>query len=212
MMVWQLNLGAKDDCMNNMNIYNTKSQSVCALLAFLTSTDRTRMANDSIIPFGSKSIPLIHGGNTLVDEEDYEHINQWEWFQHSAGYAARNPKTSEIRGQKRKLVFIHRIVMNMKIGEITDHINGNTLDNRKCNLRICTASQNAQNKKPCLKFSSQYKGVSWNKKRKRWRVSIKKDGKAYELGRFKNEIDAAKAYNEAAKKLFGPFARLNICG
>ena len=91
-----------------------------------------------------------------------------------------------------------------------DHINDNGLDNRRSNLRICSQSQNLMNcRKPKTLFSSKYKGVSWVQKHKRWKVSIAFKGKRKYIGHFLSEIDAAKAYNKAAEKYFGEFARLN---
>jgi hypothetical protein len=90
-----------------------------------------------------------------------------------------------------------------------DHINGNSLDNRKQNLRICTRQQNICNAKKGVDCTSQYIGVSWDKSRNLWRVAIMFSRRSIYLGRFKIERDAATAYNEAAAKLFGEFARLN---
>ena len=91
-------------------------------------------------------------------------------------------------------------------GMDTDHINGNTLDNRRCNLRVCTRERNTGNQKPLRGITSKFKGVCWVKARSKWRVAI--SGKF--IGEYISELDAAKAYNEAAKKHFGEFARLNV--
>jgi hypothetical protein len=91
-----------------------------------------------------------------------------------------------------------------------DHIDHNGLNNRRSNLRLCTAQQNARNHRPQLRGSSKYKGVSWRQDGKVFRALIWHNGKSINLGRFKNEIDAAKAYDKAAKKYFGEFAYLNF--
>ena len=93
----------------------------------------------------------------------------------------------------------------------TDHKNGNGLDNQKHNLRTCSQAQNNRNAKKRENCSSKYKGVYWDKKNKKWRARIYLNKKEICLGRYKNEIDAAKAYDEKAKELFGEFAQPNGC-
>jgi hypothetical protein len=90
-----------------------------------------------------------------------------------------------------------------------DHINGNKKDNRIKNLREVTKSQNQQNNKKQINKTSEFKGVSWCKSRKKWCSYIKLHGKTFNLGRFENETQAAKTYNEAAMKYFGEFASIN---
>ena len=109
---------------------------------------------------------------------------------------------------------MHRIIANAKEGESVDHVNGNPLDNRKENLRVCTMSQNLANQKLRKDSTSGFKGVSKNQsKTNPWRAYInRKDGKKtkqYHLGLFKTPEEAARAYNEKAKELFGDFAKLN---
>ena len=99
-------------------------------------------------------------------------------------------------------------------GYVVDHINGNKLDNRKQNLRFVTQQQNCFNSKrkkphPNSKNPSHYKGVSWRNDRNKWRSTITKDGKRIYLGLFENAQDAALAYNKAAKKYHGKYAKLN---
>ena len=93
---------------------------------------------------------------------------------------------------------------------IIDHINHNTLDNRKCNLRICTQSENSANKRFYSNKSSIYKGVSWYKNNKKWRSSIGYKRECYLLGYFNDEIEAAKAYDKKARELFGQYALTNF--
>lgn len=84
-----------------------------------------------------------------------------------------------------------------------DHINGNVLDNRKCNLRVCTKRQNyANSSKPNTPSYSKYKGVTWDKSRNKWFAQINVRPNKYNLGRFESEIDAAKAYNRRRLALF----------
>ena len=140
------------------------------------------------------------GKTALVDDEDFEKVNQFKW--HLSGrYPVRN------FGQRpnRLNIALHRFLMNTPIGMVTDHKNGNGLDNRKSNLRICTVSENIMNSKKSENTSSRFKGVCRNTA-KPWRAYI---GRTI-LGSFATEIEAANAYNMAAKKLYGHFARLNI--
>jgi len=102
---------------------------------------------------------------------------------------------------------LHHTILETK--NLIDHINGNPLDNKKRNLRICSKSQNQYNSKIRVDNTSGFKGVCWSKCYKKWRVYIYKNKHQILLGYFNNKIEAAKAYNEAAKKYHGEFARLN---
>lgn len=160
-----------------------------------------------------KTIPLTRGFVTLVDEADYEWLSKWKWCYSATGtgYAARAVKIPKTR--KNIHISMHRLIMNAPKGMQVDHINGNTLDNRRCNLRLCTNQQNCMNqygKNKFRKYSSEYKGVCWNKRNNRWESNIFVDGKLLHLGTFKSEISAARTYNDAATKYFKEFARLNV--
>ena len=92
-----------------------------------------------------------------------------------------------------------------------DHINGNGLDNRKANLRLATGTQNGYNRRKTRKRTwSKYKGVTFDKRRKKWEGKIVINGRKQHLGSFTNELDAGRAYDEAAKKYHGEFALLNF--
>jgi len=105
---------------------------------------------------------------------------------------------------------MHREIMDAPAGMEVDHINGNGLDNRKCNLRLATSSQNKRNqRKQRRKTSSKYKGVYWHKRDKVWVVRIQAEGKEKYIGSYKTEQEAALAYNEAALKYHGEYAKLN---
>jgi hypothetical protein len=97
-------------------------------------------------------------------------------------------------------------------GKQIDHINGDKLDNRKANLRVCTNGQNHMNIKKYAGKTSKYKGVWWNKERGKWQTDIKLDKKKRYVGRFEDENEAGLAYNAAAIALFGEFALLNEVG
>lgn len=107
-------------------------------------------------------------------------------------------------------VFMHRLLMGHPDGLLVDHINGNKTDNRLCNLRICTIEDNGHNERKMRGGSSVFKGVHWANREKAWIARMRiGGGKTMWLGRFNNEVDAAKAYDEAAVKYHGEFAYTN---
>ena len=106
---------------------------------------------------------------------------------------------------------MHREIMGFPEGQMVDHENGDSLDNRIDNLRIATREQNAQNKgKTRKKTSSKYIGVYYDRNKKRWIVRIMYKYRKIYVGTFKDEIEAARAHDIAAKKYHGRFARLNF--
>ncbi|KKL19433.1 hypothetical protein LCGC14_2465540 [marine sediment metagenome] len=158
-----------------------------------------------------KRIPLTQGKFAIVDDEDYERLIQYDWYVHKGRhtyYARRSVKEDG----KWKVRCMHSDIINVPTGFQADHKNRKGYDNRKCNLRICTHAQNIQNSKlnKTSKYSSRYKGVSWFKITKKWRAYIKKNNVFTSLGYYSNEIDAAKAYDKAARGLFGEFACTNF--
>ena len=158
-----------------------------------------------------KSIPLTQGKFAIVDDEDYSRLNQYKWAtckNRRTFYAVRAVKK---RGKWTNQEMGHDIFHIPKNFAI-DHINHNGLDNRKANLRTCTASENRRNSRP-MKHSSKYKGVSWHKWRTikgKWRAYICPNYSFIHLGFFDSEIEAAKKYDQKAKELFGEFAYLNF--
>lgn len=154
---------------------------------------------------GTKWIPLTRGQVAIVDEEDYEFLNQWNWTTDRIKNGYATTKT---------IGLMHRFLLKVEKGVHTDHINHNRLDNRKCNLRICTQQQNQFNKqKGHPGQTSSFKGVSAARTtvsgQKKFTAHINFNWKTMHLGTFNNEIEAAKAYNNAANKYFGEFALLN---
>ncbi len=148
-----------------------------------------------------KAIALTRGEVALVDADVFDMLMQWEW-QCRDGYAKRGA-----RG--RKAIAMHNIIMNPPEGFIVDHIDGNGLNNRRSNLRVCKQKHNTWNRKPVKGSSSKYKGVSWQAATGYWKAYIKTDGKQKHLGCYLSEEEAAIAYNRAAKELHGEFAKLN---
>ena len=156
-----------------------------------------------------KKISLTQGKFALVDDEDYEYINQWKWC-YNNGYAVRGKYIGTLNGKEKTIiVYMHRIINKTPDGLHTDHISMDRLNNQKNNLRDCTVSQNHMNLKSYKNSSSKFKGVNWDKNREKWYVKIIINKKHTYLGRFSCEIEAAKAYNKAATENFGEFAKLN---
>jgi len=152
-----------------------------------------------------KQIPLTQGNFALVDADDYDRLMQWKWY-FDNGYARRN---KYIDG-KPIAVLMHSFIVQTPRGMDTDHINGDKLDNRKENLRICSHIKNGYNRKNQINKRGKYKGVSWHTKSNMWRVRIGYDRKTISLGYFNSDIEAAKTYDEAAKVYHGAYARVNF--
>ena len=154
-------------------------------------------------------IPLTQGRFAKVDPEDYIRLSQFRWHckvNKNAIYAVR----TEMCSGRSKRIYMHCVIANTPPNLVCDHINHSGLDNRKTNLRNCTIQQNNANSRSAASASSKYKGVCWNKKRKKWYAYIKKDGVQYNLGCFTCETAAARAYDAAAKRYHGEFAALNF--
>lgn len=170
------------------------------------------MADDSIIPpEDTRQIPLSKGGFTVVDAADYGWLSKYRW-RFDGFYAVRTEHIAMVDGkQKKRSVRMHRLIMGTPKGMDTDHINGDPLDNRRCNLRVCSRAQNMMNQRQERKgTTSKYKGVFWLKGHKKWQAQIAVGGKTIYIRLFEKEDDAAIAYNQCAIKYFGEFARLNV--
>ena len=163
-----------------------------------------------------KEIKLTQNKVALVDDEDYEYLNQWKWHvkkvKGSWYYAARSQHNGSIVIN----VMIHRVIMLTPKGDVVDHLDGNGLNCQKYNMRNCSQKQNCRNKRPQKNKNTLYKGVSFvnrfsfGENHKYIRAEIIVNKKYIHLGYFKTQEEAAIAYDTAAKEYFGEFANSNF--
>ncbi len=149
-----------------------------------------------------KRISLGRGLFATVDAEDYEKVSKYRW--HVFRYARCTYAVCHVKG---RTVFMHRMIMKPRKGYVVDHIDGNGLNNRRCNLRVCTPAQNRANAGP-RGGSSRFVGVY--RKRDKWKASIQRRGKRFTVGTFDDEVEAAKARDRKAYELHGEYAYLNF--
>ena len=165
-----------------------------------------------------KTIKLTQGKFALVDDKDFEWLNQYKWCYVRTKQGRGYVRTHEHKTNKG--LFLHRVIMGNPIDKEVDHVNGDALDNRRKNLRIVTRSQNNMNR---IKIRNKhgFKGIYFQNRRYKkksnrktifnhWKSSISFNGKRIKLGSFSTKEQAAHAYNLAATKYFGQFARLNL--
>lgn len=142
----------------------------------------------------------IKNQRVLVDDMNKKWLSNYSWCIGVNGYAV-----ARVKG---KVVYMHRLLFHVKSGQLVDHMNGNKLDNRFRNLRLCTSAQNARNQKIRFNNTSGFKGVSWDKVHRKYHAYIKVDYRRKHLGYFDNIIDAKNAYIQGAIKYHGKFARV----
>lgn len=158
-----------------------------------------------------KTLITSCGKKVLVDDNNFSVLNKHRWYVGKHKYAFRH--------WRHRPLYMHRFILGARAGQRVDHVNGNGLDNRRKNLRICSHSKNLQNqiRKPGPHKTSRFKGVSWDKRCQRWEVGIcagPKNSKGYAkrifLGRYISEVKAARVYDAAARRHFGEFANTNF--
>ena len=159
-----------------------------------------------------RTIPLTQGKVAIVDEEDFEILNEFKWTaQKDHGY----PRWYAIRKEEQnngkwKLIIMHRQILNAPHKVYVDHINHDGLDNRKHNLRLCTSSQNQKNRGLQKNNTSGLNGVSFDKRKKKWYAYVIKSKHQISLGFFYDKDEAGRVVDKKAKELFGEFALLNF--
>ncbi len=163
----------------------------------------------SIMQSGVVEVKLTRGLVTIIDAEDLELVSQHKWFAsrgQNTDYALRKQR---IDGRQ-QTVSLHRVLLNAPEGMHVDHLNGDGLDNRKANLRLCTRSENRRNSQRQAGGVSKFKGVSKRPgRRKSWVAKIYV-GKNQYTQCFFTELEAAERYDEMAREHFGEFAKLNF--
>ncbi len=158
-----------------------------------------------------KCIKLTQDQVVKVDDCYYDELSKYDWYawwnlNTQSFYAVRMTKINN----KRKSIYMHRVIMNAQSNQDIDHKNHDTLDNQCQNLRLCTKMENRQNSRKRDNCSSIYKGVHWYKQTHKWQVYITFEKHKYHLGYFVDEYDAALNYDAKARELFGEFALTNF--
>ncbi len=154
-------------------------------------------------PRGARWLPLGNGGFALIDAVRFKELNMEFWYRSKWGYIVRSQWRSG------RVVWLHRTVIGA-VRKDVDHINGDRSDCRRANLRPATRSQNFMNKRKGSGCTSEYKGVCYIPRRDRWRMQITKNRRVLKTRYCTDEIEAALAYDTAARKHFGAFARVNF--
>lgn len=147
----------------------------------------------------------LPGGEIFqIDYEDYEMVSQYRWVTNRAGYFV-----ASLGSRDENHIFLHRMIMKPSDGEVVDHIDGDIRNCRRENLRICSNTENSRNANLSRNNQSGFKGVYWAADRGKWRAEITVDRKHIHIGSFDSAVEAAQAYDSAAEKYFGAFAKTN---
>jgi hypothetical protein len=161
--------------------------------------------------YGVQLIPVGRGKYAIVDADDYDRLAKYKWQVRSDGRTHYAFRWSSTRGGKKsQRILMHHEIINIPEGLVCDHKNRKALDNRKANLRPATVSQNNCNRCNTGQTTSRYRGVRQDARSNKWRAQIKFNGRRIHLGAFDDEVEAAKAYDTAAREYHGEFAVLNF--
>ena len=156
----------------------------------------------------------ISGYRVLIDEEDYNLIKEYKWTVNAPKKANEKyyVQYDFYENGVHHAILMHRLIMGCRYGDklFVDHINGNTLDNRKCNLRVCDIAENTRNQQKHKDSNNPYKGIKYSKRDKLWCARIQFNKKRIYIGYSKDPIEAAKAYDRKAIELHGEFAYTNF--
>jgi len=144
---------------------------------------------------------IAKGKTALIDKEDYDKVSKYRWNYNNGAVC-----TNVIKDNRRTTIKLHRFILNLPARKpIVDHVNGNPLDNRKSNLRLCTHAENLRNRSMNSNNKSGYKGVYWHKTAGKWTAQVSVNGSKKHLGLFDKPEDAYKAYVKQAKLLHGEY-------
>ena len=169
--------------------------------------DKVSGITQNIYEFSSDGYVIGYTNNTnkqfIFDADDYEKVSKYHWYEETNGYIRSSSKKKENR------FHLHRLIMGFPDDINIDHINHDTFDNRKSNLRIATTSQNAMNRVIASNNTSGVTGVVWLKNEKKWKAEIKVDDKTIYLGAYKKFKDAVCVRKEAEEKYFGEYSYYN---
>lgn len=154
-----------------------------------------------------RRIPLTQGRFALVDDADYPQLSKFNWCLSSSTQPAYALRGIGAGGRKKKMIYMHRVVAEAPTGMEVDHINGDTLDNRRSNVRVCSHAENCRNRKMSKANTSGLPGVSFHRATGKWQAQIKVNYRSISLGIFKTPNDAHTAFKRAAQKHFGKYAR-----
>ena len=158
-----------------------------------------------------RRIKLTRGKYAIVNVEDFEWLNQYKWHCSYHGYAKRAVYKRTGKGRRQVEIYMHKLLCPVPDGMIVDHINRNSLDNRRENLRAATQKQNVWNRKFIRKRGkTRYNGIRWDKNKEKWQVRLTINGRRKSFGYYADEIEAAKVYDRVAKKYRGEYACLNF--
>jgi hypothetical protein len=157
-----------------------------------------------------RRIYLGEGIWTILDQEDYCRLRKFKWVVYGTGHNLYAVRLKLVGPNRTWQISMHREIMRPKKGRLVDHRNCDSLDNRRENLRFATCAENVHNRRKRKNATSQFIDVSFYRPRGNWECRITNRGKRIRIGRFDSEIDAGRAYDKAAKKYFGEFARLNF--
>lgn len=151
-----------------------------------------------------KQIKFPKNRYALVDDRDYLKILKYKWHIDGRGYVMRNRLTKDDGSP----IQLHRLILNPSQDKQVDHINGDRLDNRRDNLRVCSKSQNMCNRGPQKNNTSGFKGIYYDKFAEKWRAKANFNGKVYSIARSKSKDKVIRAYNRLISKIQGEFAKL----
>ncbi len=201
-----------------MDVPNAESLSLTAMRSGANSRPpspphlriRMRRKREVRILIRTVDVPLTQGKVALVDSDCVDLVAgvKWRAVKYANSYYAH--RTVRKNGD-RWSQYMHRLIMGVDDPKIiVDHINGNGLDNRRENLRTCSKAENQWNQFTIRSGTSRFKGVWWHKGQRKWKAAIRVNGRRKHLGTFESEIEAALAYDQAAIKMFGEFAKPNL--